>query len=524
MNGRRIIVFDTTLRDGDQAPLVSFSLEEKLTIAETLVSLRADIIEAGFPAASPHDFDACRQIASMIHAARQQGGISRTAVLSRCTASDITRSCEALAGDPQGILHLSLPASELHRETKLGLSREQLMVKAVESVRFARGYAPLVEMGAEDATRADRQFLAEYCEAVCDAGASVVNIADTVGEATPETITELVAFLRDRVPSFSSGRAQISVHCHNDLGLAAANTLSGILAGAGQIEVSLAGIGERGGNASLEEMTAIMNNPANTHGCTLSIDHTRLYHANRLICAVLGTGIPPFRPVWGSTATAHASGIHQHGLSRSVQTYQSEHALQAGFPPQRIVLSRHSGKAGVLAWLSEQVPEVFHDCEQKETAVHMILSLCKDKGDAIEPGELLHELSERGLYTGTYLHPAGTLELTTRHDGSARSPVTACFRTGNRVIEGTGSTQIEAISSIIISLGGTIPSVLTFSTTGSNESCRVYLETAHPVTKDTVLAFERTGTDGAYTLFQCLLDAANTSAALHHQTRIKRHE
>lgn len=524
MTGRRIAVLDTTLRDGDQSPLVSFSLKDKLTIAEALVALRVDIIEAGFPAASQHDFDACRQIASIISASRQRGEGSRTAVLSRCTASDITRSCGALAGDPRGILHLSLPVSDLHREAKLSLSRSALLAKAVESVRHARDLVSSVEMGAEDATRADRDFLADYCCAVCEAGASVVNIADTVGEATPETITELIAGLRKSVPAFASGRAQLSVHCHNDLGLAAANTLAGILAGAGQIEVSLAGIGERGGNASLEEMTAIMNNPANAHGCTLSVDHTRLYHANRLVCTILGTGVPPFRPVWGSTASAHASGIHQHGMSRNTKTYQSGYTLNAGFPPQRIVLSRHSGKSGVLAWLGEQVPEALANREPGEQALQDVLSLCKEKGNALEPGELLQKLAQSGLYTGTYLRAAGTLEMATGSDGSTRKTVTARFVTQDRVIEGTGSTVLEAATAIVGLLGGTVPEVVFFSTTASAETCRVYLETVHPGTRDTLLAFERTGKDSAYTLFQCLLDAANTAAALHEQSGIERHE
>lgn len=524
MSERRIAVLDTTLRDGDQAPLVSFSLKDKLTIAEALVALRVDIIEAGFPAASQHDFEACQQIASVISAGRQQGRISRTAVLSRCTPSDITRSCEALTGDPHGILHLSLPVSDLHMETKLSFSRGALLAKAIESVRYAREFVSSVEIGAEDATRADRNFLAEYCDAVCEAGATVVNIADTVGEATPETITELISYLRERVPAFASGRAQISVHCHNDLGLAAANTLAGILAGAGQIEVSLAGIGERGGNASLEEMTAIMNNPANTHGGTLSVDHTRLYHANRLVCAILGTGVPPFRPVWGSTAAAHASGIHQHGLSRSKHTYQSGYTLNAGFPPQRIVLSRHSGKAGVLAWLQEQVPAAVSKPENRELALHRILTRCKDSEDAIEPGELLHELTQLGLYRGAYIQATGTLEVTTGSDGSTGNPVTANLHTGDRVIAGSGSTVLEALSAIVASLGGTIPRVLSLSITGSSDRYRVYIETVHPVTHETLLAFERTGKDSAHTLFQCLIDAANTAAALYEQTRIKRHE
>ncbi|MBN1615966.1 MAG: hypothetical protein JW875_01540 [Spirochaetales bacterium] len=516
---RRLVILDTTLRDGDQAPLVGFSLGEKIRIANAIAALGVDIIEAGFPSASILDFEACRHIAKEMEGRRLGGHAPRVAVMSRCIASDITRAGQALSGDSLGIIHLSLPVSDLHIEAKLGLSKKDLIAKAIDSIRFALGFADSVEMGAEDATRADPDFLEEYSLAVCDAGAKVVNIADTVGEATPQLITRTVSRLVKAVPQFSQGTACISVHCHNDMGLACANTLAGIRSGAGQIEASIAGIGERSGNTSLEEIAAILQNPKAQTRCQTHLNPAALYEANRLVCGILGIGTPPFRAVWGSTSKAHASGIHQHGLSRHPLTYRSVYSNVSSFPKDRTVLSRHSGKAGVYSYLG-QYANIHEGSVPKgdlDSAAEQILTLLKERSETPSLGEILLILSSQGIYKGAILQDPGMLQVSESTGQTGGSTIRVRLSMDDGTLEAEEKNLIEALSRIIWMMGGCVPRILSHSVCVGTEQCRAYLETAHPIQENAILVFERTGITQARTLLNCLLDAANANEALSEQ-------
>ncbi|MDR2053390.1 MAG: 2-isopropylmalate synthase [Treponema sp.] len=353
---RRITVLDTTLRDGDQAAGFAFSPEAKYTIACALALAGVDIIETGFPLSNDTDFEVCRVLAREISGLSVPGGgnsgaASRplTSVMCRGRAEDIRKSAEVFAGGVPGILHISLPVSRIHIAEKLGKTESELIALAEEAVSFAKGFVPLVELGAEDSGRAERNFLREYCEVAVTAGAGVINIADTLGVLAPEEMAALIRFLRENVGAFSADAsdAWLSVHCHNDLGLACANTLAAVEAGCGQIEVSVLGIGERAGNAALEEVAANLDARPGLYRAVTGLSPEKIAALVPLVMKAAGTGLSPMKPLSGWNIRAHSSGIHQQGLSRNAATYSTPVLERWTMTPERIVLSRHSGQAGV---------------------------------------------------------------------------------------------------------------------------------------------------------------------------------
>ncbi|MDR3248365.1 MAG: 2-isopropylmalate synthase, partial [Treponema sp.] len=328
---RRLSILDTTLRDGDQAAGFAFSPEEKHTLARALIEAGVDTVETGFPLSAPVDFDLCRDLA------REFPG--RSAVMCRGRREDIAATAKVFAGTTPGLLHISLPVSALHIRVKLGITEAELLKRAVELSAYAAGLVPDIELGAEDATRADQNFLQDYCGAAFSAGVRTVNIADTLGVSGPGEFGALVAFLRRSFPANS-----ISVHCHNDFGLALANTLAAIDAGCDQVEAAAGGIGERAGNTALEELCLSLT--ARQHGVTTGLKPEKI--APLIACvreiAVIDS---PLKALSGWNIRAHASGIHQQGLARNSDTYAIP-ALDTISPgPDRIVLSRHSGQAGL---------------------------------------------------------------------------------------------------------------------------------------------------------------------------------
>lgn len=339
---RRLRILDTTLRDGDQAAGYAFTPAQKLSIALALEEAGVDCVEAGFPASSVREADICRLIAASLKTAA-------VAVMSRASVDDIRTSAAALAASERGVLHLSLPVSRLHIETKLRKTESEILSLAAESTLFAAGFASVVEAGAEDATRADRSFLLEYCCAVTEAGAGIVNIADTVGNTVPHEFAGLIRFLLEQVPAFRNGKSLLSVHCHNDFGLANANTLSGITAGCGQIEVTCLGLGERAGNAALEEIGAVLRCRSDLYRVETGLKTPATDDLVSLVSGIIGSALSPFKPVTGWNRRSHASGIHQQGVLTNALTYAPGPDVRfvSDDPADRIVIGPHSGRAGL---------------------------------------------------------------------------------------------------------------------------------------------------------------------------------
>ena len=355
---RTIKIFDTTLRDGEQSPGASMNLQEKLEIAQALIDLGVNVIEAGFPIASPGDFEAVREIATSFRGAEICG-------LARSNDKDIDRAWEALKGSADPRIHVFLATSAIHREFKLKMTPDEIIVRAIEGVKRAKGYCDNIEFSPEDAARTEIDFLCRVVEAVIDAGATTVNIPDTVGYATPAQMGNVIKNLVDRVPNID--KAVISVHCHNDLGLAVANSLAGVQNGAGQIECTINGIGERAGNCALEEVVMAMRTRADVYDYTTSINTRRLVPSSRLVSTITGLQVQRNKAVVGRNAFAHEAGIHQDGMLKERTTYEIMRPEDVGFADTDLVLGKHSGRAALanrakqlgFALTGEQLQSVF---------------------------------------------------------------------------------------------------------------------------------------------------------------------
>ncbi|MBH9553120.1 2-isopropylmalate synthase [Inhella gelatinilytica] len=354
----RLIIFDTTLRDGEQSPGASMTKDEKLRIARQLERLRVDVIEAGFAAASPGDFEAVKAIADAIKD-------SRICSLARANDRDLSRAAEALRGANAGRIHTFIATSELHMEKKLRMTREQVLEQARLAVRFARNHCDDVEFSPEDGYRSDPDFLCQVVEAVIAEGAGTINIPDTVGYAIPELYGEFIANLRRRVPN--SDKAIWSVHCHNDLGMAVANSLAGVkIGGARQIECTINGLGERAGNCSLEEVVMAIKTRRDYFGLDLGIDASQIVGASRLVSQTTGFVVQPNKAVVGANAFAHASGIHQDGVLKARDTYEIMRAEDVGWTANRIVLGKLSGRNAFKQRLTDLGIELESEAEINE--------------------------------------------------------------------------------------------------------------------------------------------------------------
>lgn len=339
---KRIQFFDTTLRDGEQSPGFSMNLTEKLRIAEQLELLGVDVIEAGFPIASDGDFQAVRDIARRISNCQVAG-------LSRIKPDDISRCWEAIQYATKPRIHTFVATSDIHMKYKLNKSREQVLEDAISGVTYARSLCEVVEFSAEDASRSDPDFLCQVFEAVIDAGATIVNIPDTVGYAIPDEFSKLITYVRTNVSNID--KAVISVHCHNDLGLAVANSLAAICAGAEQVECTINGIGERAGNASLEELVMALTVRQSCFDIYTSVDTSQLYPASRLLAEITGIDVQPNKAIVGRNAFAHEAGIHQDGVLKNPLTYEIMTPESVGVPGNSIVLGKHSGRRALTARL-----------------------------------------------------------------------------------------------------------------------------------------------------------------------------
>jgi len=354
MSNDRVIIFDTTLRDGEQSPGASMTGEEKLRIARQLERMRVDVIEAGFAIASPGDFQAVKTIADTIKE-------SRVCSLSRALDADIDRAGEALANAAAGRIHTFIATSPIHMKYKLQMEPDQVIAQAVHAVKRARNLIDDVEFSLEDASRSEMEFMCRIIEAAIDAGARTINIPDTVGYAVPHEFGAHIAELISRIPN--ADKAIFSVHCHNDLGLAVANSLSAIGAGARQVECTVNGLGERAGNASLEEIVMALRTRRDLMNVETNIDTTQIVAASKLVSSVTGFPVQPNKAIVGANAFAHESGIHQDGVLKHRETYEIMTAESVGWNTNKMVMGKHSGRAAFRARLEELGTSFASDAE-----------------------------------------------------------------------------------------------------------------------------------------------------------------
>jgi 2-isopropylmalate synthase len=336
-------VFDTTLRDGEQSPGATMTTTEKLQIADQLVQLNVDIIEAGFPAASPGDLAAVKEIAKRVHGVAVAG-------LARTNTGDIDAAWEGVREAEQPVIHVFLATSDIHLQYKLRLSREEALQRVQTMVAYARNLCPAIEFSAEDATRSDWDYLCRVFEAAIKAGATTVNVPDTVGYTLPYEYEELFRYLRERVSGMEN--VTMSAHCHDDLGMATANTLAAIKGGARQVEVTINGLGERAGNTALEEVVMALRTRSDAFGCVNTrVNAQELLKASNLLSSVTGIPVQPNKAIVGLNAFAHEAGIHQDGMLKNSLTYEIMTPQSVGWNGTNLVLGKHSGRHGLDARL-----------------------------------------------------------------------------------------------------------------------------------------------------------------------------
>jgi len=417
---RPIRIFDTTLRDGEQSPGASMNRTEKLEVAQALEKLGVDVIEAGFPIASPGDFESVRDIAAAITEATVCG-------LARCNDGDIDRAAEAIRPARRGRIHVFLATSAIHREFKLRMTQEEIVARAVAGVTRARNLCDDIEFSPEDAARTEIDFLCRVVEAAITAGATTVNIPDTVGYATPQHMYRVFASLRDRVPNID--KAVMSAHCHDDLGLAVANSLAAVEAGAGQVECTINGLGERAGNCALEEIVMALRTRADHYGCSTRIDTKRLVPTSRLVASITGIRVPRNKAIVGRNAFAHEAGIHQDGMLKERSTYEIMRPEDVGLEKTDLVLGKHSGRAALADRAralgyeldADQLKAVFDQFKiladrKKEIYDGDIAALCEQRFSALP-----EQYSYEGYTIACEAGKTPTVTLRVTHAGEAKS-------------------------------------------------------------------------------------------------------
>ncbi len=430
-----IRIFDTTLRDGEQSPGCSMNLSEKLALARQLERLGVDVIEAGFPIASEGDFESVRAVAKEVRGASICG-------LARTGPDDIERAAQALEDAARPRIHTFIATSDIHMEHKLRMSREQVLAEVDRAVRQARGHCDDVEFSAEDATRSDWDFLVEVFSVAVAAGASTLNVPDTVGYTQPVEFAELVGFLRERVQG--SDDVIFAVHCHDDLGVAVANSLAAVRAGARQIECTLNGIGERAGNTSMEEVVmAVKTRPDVFAGLETNIRTTEIYPASRMLSSIIGIPVPPNKAIVGDNAFAHEAGIHQDGVLKAAITYEIMTPQSIGRLSNELVMGKHSGRHAFRDRLQELGFEL--EGEEFELAFRRFKDLADKKKsifnediEAIAADSVIRHddrfaVEEISVHSGTFAKPTATVGL--RVDGEPKKatalgvgPVDAVFK------------------------------------------------------------------------------------------------
>jgi len=452
----RLIIFDTTLRDGEQSPGASMTFDEKLRVARQLENLRVDVIEAGFPAASPGDFDAVHAIAGAVTG-------SVVCALARANPGDVEKAGEALVPATQSRIHTFIATSPIHMREKLRLTPDQVVERAVAAVKQARTYTDDVEFSPEDAGRSDLGFLCRIIEAAIDAGAGTVNIPDTVGYNVPEQFGNLIKELRARIPN--AGDAVFSAHCHNDLGLAVANSLAAVMAGARQVECTINGLGERAGNASLEEIVMAVRTRRDVFTCDTRIDTTQIVPTSRLVSGITGFPVQPNKAIVGANAFAHEAGIHQDGVIKARETYEIMRAEDVGWAANRIVLGKHSGRAAFTERLKflgfefstdDELDRAFARFKELADNKHEIFdddlqSLVGDAASASAPARF----ALKHLETASQLGQPAAAKVVVEVDGidatargQGNGAVDATFRAIESIAESGSRLQLYSVNSI----------------------------------------------------------------------------
>ena len=493
----KIIIFDTTLRDGEQAPGFSMNTMEKLEMARQLARLNVDVIEAGFPISSDEDFEATREVA------RQVGTLEGAPIicgLSRVGLGDIDRCWEAVKHARRPRIHTFVATSDIHLKYKLRKSRAEVLKAAVDAVRHARGYCEDVEFSPEDASRSDFDYMCDVLSAVIEAGARTINIPDTVGYAIPQEWTERIARIREKVHGVE--KAVVSVHCHNDLGQAVANSLAALAAGARQIECAMNGIGERAGNASLEEIVMALRTRKDFFGVETGVRSEELFKTSRLLSHITGVHVQPNKAIVGENAFAHEAGIHQDGVLKEKLTYEIMKPEDIGRSSNKLVLGKHSGRAALSARLKElgfdlaggdldRAFKAFKDLADRKKEVYDedLLALVTDEMTQSEAAwtlDYLHVLS------GTGVIPSATVKLRKdNHDyqdsGIGDGPVDAVLAAIDAITGIKGRLQDYAIRaatsgkdavgevSVKVDFDGTVVSGKGASTDVIEASARAYL-------------------------------------------------
>lgn len=363
---KQIKIFDTTLRDGEQSPGCSMNLQEKLELARQLELLKVDIIEAGFAISSPGDFKSVQAIANAIKDCS-------VASLARARKEDIDAAYDAVKGNVNPRIHLFLATSPIHMEYKLKMKPDAVLQTAFDMVKYARTLCPNVEFSAEDATRSELDFLAKITQKVIEAGATTVNIPDTVGYSTPDEMFERITYLMKNVKNIEN--IDISVHNHNDLGLGVANALAAVLAGATQIEATINGIGERAGNSSLEEIVMALNTRKAFYDAECRVDTTQIFKTSKMLSSIIGVPVQPNKAIVGANAFAHEAGIHQHGMLANRSTYEIMTPQSIGIPANKMVLGKHSGRHA----LEDRLKELGYNFEKDE--IDRVFAQFKDLAD-----------------------------------------------------------------------------------------------------------------------------------------------
>ncbi len=432
---RMIRIFDTTLRDGEQSPGASMNVEEKVMVAKQLARLEVDIIEAGFAYSSPGDFEAVRRIGQEVEG-------PTICSLARARPEDIDRAWEALKGAPKVRIHTFLSTSDIHLKHQFRMTRAEALKRAVEMVQHARSYVEDVEFSPMDASRSDPAYLHEVLEAVIAVGAGTVNIPDTVGYAVPQEFGGLIHGIRAKVPNID--QAVISVHCHNDLGLAVANSLAAIMEGAGQVECTVNGIGERAGNTSLEEIVMGLRTRRDLYGADTGVRSEEISKASRLVSKITGMVVQPNKAIVGANAFAHTSGIHQDGLLKEKSTYEIMRPESIGLVQSKLVMGKLSGRHAFRQRLEElgyqlSDEEVNHAFDRFKRLADQKKEMYEEDLEVIiseEIARIPERVVLKDLHTesGTNRVPTSTLELTidghvSKHTGTGDGPVDAVYRT-----------------------------------------------------------------------------------------------
>ena len=452
----QLIIFDTTLRDGEQSPGASMTRDEKVRIAKVLEKMRVDVIEAGFPIASPGDFDSVQAVARSIQD-------STVCALARAIEGDIDRAASAVEPARSGRIHTFLATSPIHMKEKLRMTPEDVLKQAEWAVRYARQFTDDVEFSPEDAGRSDVDFLCRVVEAAIDAGARTINIPDTVGYNLPFQFGQLIQELMERVPN--SDKAVWSVHCHNDLGLAVANSLAAVLNGARQVECTINGLGERAGNASLEEIVMAVRTRKDVFPCDTNLKTSQIVPASRLVAGITGFPVQPNKAIVGANAFAHESGIHQDGVIKKRETYEIMRAEDVGWSANRMVLGKHSGRNAFKTRLHELGVEF--DSEEDLNSAFVRFKDLADKKHEIFDEDLQALVSEEGAEHANEHYKLTTLQVCSqtgevpeanitlsvggeevRSQARGSGPVDAAFKAIEKIVDSGGQLQLYSVNAL----------------------------------------------------------------------------